>query len=69
MPPPAGPEVVDERGATDILYALGIALVVLAVILLVTTLLKVFVVSWVVLIVLAVLGFFLLFWRGSGVRL
>lgn len=63
---PPGPEVRDEFGATDILYALGIALLVLAVALLVTTLLKVFVVSWVVLIVLAVVGGFLIFWRGGS---
>lgn len=65
---PPGPKVnPEERGAVDILYALGVAVLVLAVLLLVTTLLKVFVVSWIVLIVLAVLGLFLLFWRGGGV--
>lgn len=68
LPSPPGPEI-DEAGATDVLYALGIALIVLTVVLLVTTLLKVFVVSWLVLIVLAVVGFFLLFWRGGGVHL
>lgn len=66
---PPGPKVnPEERGAVDILYALGVAVLVLAVLLLVTTLLKVFVVSWIVLIVLAVLGLFLLFWRGGGVN-
>lgn len=63
---PPGPKVNPEGGATDVLYALGIALIVLAVALLVTTLLKVFVVGWVVLIVLAVIGFFLIFWRGGA---
>ncbi len=70
LSPPARPiegsALKGEAGATDILYALGIALIVLAVALLVTTLLKVFVVGWVVLIVLAVIGFFLIFWRGGS---
>lgn len=64
----AGP-VRGEAGAVDILYAAGAALVLLAIVLLVTTLLKAFVVSWLVIIVLAVVGLFLLFWRGGGVRL
>jgi ABC-type amino acid transport system permease subunit len=64
---PPGP--VLENGATDILYAAGAALVLLAVVLLVTTLLKAFVVSWIVIIVFAVVGLFLLFWRSGGVRL
>jgi hypothetical protein len=66
---PPGPKVNPDNGATDILYAAGAALVLLAVVLLVTTLLKAFVVSWIVIIVFAVVGLFLLFWRSGGVRL
>lgn len=65
---PPGPKVNPEQGATDLLYALGIVLVGLAVVLLVTTLLHVFVVSWVVLIVLGAVGLFLMFWRGGTGR-
>ena len=62
---PPGPEV----GATNILYALGVALLVLAVLLLVLTVLKAFVVSWLAIIVLAVVGVFLMLIAGRGVRL
>jgi ABC-type amino acid transport system permease subunit len=60
---PPGPVVVNEGGYA-VLGALGLGLIILSVLLLVTTLLKVFVVSFVVLIVLFVVGLVLLFLDG-----
>lgn len=61
----SGP-VRGDAGAANILYVLGVVLVLLAVLLLVTTLLKVFVVSWLALIVLFIVGVALLVWQGNG---
>lgn len=63
-----GGPVRGEAGVTNIFYALGVALILLAVLLLVLTLLKAFVVSWLALIVLAVLGVFLLIISGHNGR-
>jgi hypothetical protein len=57
-----------EAGVSNLLYTLGVVLVALAVILLVTTLLKVLVVSWVAVIVLGVVGIGLLVFAGRGTR-
>lgn len=61
----AGP-VRGEAGAASILYVLGVVLVLLAVLLLVTTILKVFVVSWLAIIVIFIVGVALLVWQGRG---
>lgn len=61
---PPGPVLVDEAGVSSILGALGIGLLVLGVILLFTTLLKVFVVAWAVIIAAIVIGIVLLYLDG-----
>lgn len=63
----AGP-VRGEAGATNLFYALGVGLLLLAVLLLVLTLLKVVAISYVVLVVLAVIGVVLLLIGGRDGR-
>jgi hypothetical protein len=63
--PGAGP---DELGATNIFYALGVGLLLLAVILFLLTVFKVAVFSWVALVILAVVGVVLLLISGRNGR-
>lgn len=64
---PPGP--VLEQGATNLLYAAGVALLLLAVALLIAKVAALVAVSWLLVIVIAVIGVFLLIWGGRGTRL
>jgi ABC-type amino acid transport system permease subunit len=63
--PPASPGPVLNEGGYTVLGALGLGMIVLAVLLAVLTLLKVAAFSWVVLVVIFVIGLVLV-WIGGG---
>lgn len=66
--PLVGTSPPGEVGATSIFYALGVGLILLAVLLFVLTLLHVTAVSWLVLVILVVVGVVLLLISGRSGR-